>query len=103
MAYAENEDINKSLSVGLINLATTFMAVNDYGDIRVKSIDKKVIDEFSKYEGICKQVKEDVKQILAVQEKELTRRKQCKRLRERKSTNRQLIVSNGRNKNTLKL
>ncbi|KAF5269296.1 hypothetical protein FQR65_LT02597 [Abscondita terminalis] len=91
IAYAENEEINKSLSVGLTNFVGSFTVINDYGDVRVKSVDKKIVDELSKYESICKQVKDDVKQIFADQEKELARRKQFKRVRERKGTNRQLL------------
>ncbi|KAK5645658.1 hypothetical protein RI129_004122 [Pyrocoelia pectoralis] len=90
LSIANNEEINKSLPVGLTNLAASITSINDYGNARVQNIDTKIVDEFSKYETICKQAKDDVKQIFTAQERELAKRKQCKRVREKKSS-RQII------------
>ncbi|KAB0798288.1 hypothetical protein PPYR_09281 [Photinus pyralis] len=90
LSIAENEDISKSLSEGLTNLSMTFTNISGYGNARAQNIDLKVIQEFSKYENICKNAKEDVKQIFSAQEREMAKRKQCKRVREKKS-NRQTI------------
>ncbi|KAF5306645.1 hypothetical protein FQA39_LY08834 [Lamprigera yunnana] len=91
ITYADNEEINKSLSLGLTNFANSFTVLNNYGDARVKYIDKKIVGEFCKYETICKQVKEDLKQMLTIQEKEFAKKKQFKRMRERKLLNRQMM------------
>lgn len=91
--YAELEDIDKSLALGLTNFANTLTTISDYGDLRVQNIDKNVIKQFSKYENICKHAKEEVKQIFGAREKELNRKKQLDRIREKNPRNRQQIVS----------
>lgn len=68
-------------------------SISDYGDVRVKNIDKKVVDGLSKYESICKHAKEEVKQIYFARDRELARKRQLDRLRERNPRNRQQIVS----------
>lgn len=67
-------------------------SVSDYGDIRVKSIDKKVVDGFMRYQNICKHAKEEVKQIYYARDRELNKKRQLDRLRERAPRNRQQIV-----------
>lgn len=90
--FAESEEINKSLSLGLANFASTFATISDYGDVRVQHIDNKVIREFSQYENVCKQAKEEVKQIFNARDRELSRKKQLDRIREKNPRNRQQIV-----------
>lgn len=93
LAYSESENINKSLAHGLENFANSITTISDYGDLRVQTIDKKVVQEFSLYESICKQAKDEVKYIFNARDKELSRKKQLDRTRERNPRNRQLIVS----------
>ncbi|XP_022914279.2 CBY1-interacting BAR domain-containing protein 1 isoform X2 [Onthophagus taurus] len=92
VAYAETEDINKSLSNGLINFATQISSISDYGDVRTQNIDQKVVNEFSQYENICKHAKDEVKQIYAARTKEISRKRQLDRAKERNPRNRQQIV-----------
>lgn len=66
--------------------------ISDYGDVRVKNIDKKVVEGLGKYEAICKHAKDDVKQIYFSRDRELARKRQLDRLRERNPRNRQQIV-----------
>ncbi|KAF2882394.1 hypothetical protein ILUMI_23764 [Ignelater luminosus] len=90
--FAESEEINKSLSLGLANFASTFATISDYGDARVQHIDNKVVREFSQYENVCKQAKEEVKQIFNARDRELSRKKQLDRIREKNPRNRQQII-----------
>ncbi|CAH0556436.1 unnamed protein product [Brassicogethes aeneus] len=90
--YSTNENINKSLAVGLENFADSFSNIADYGDARVQLIDNKVVAEFAKYEHICKHVKNEVKDIYSARDKEVTRKNQLDRIRERNPRNRQPII-----------
>lgn len=91
---AEIEGVNKSLSMGLLNFASALANISDYGDMRVKNIDTKVINQLSQYEDVCKRTRDDVKLGFSVRERELQRKKQYDRLRDRNPRNRQQIVRN---------
>lgn len=90
--YAETEIINRSLAVGLENFADSISTLSDYGDVRVQLIDNKVVKEFSRYEDICKHVRDEVKDIYSARDKEINRKRQLDRIRERNPRNRQQIV-----------
>lgn len=93
LSIAENENINKSLAVGLENFANCISQISDYGDMRVQTIDCKVVGEFTRYEDICKQVKDEVKDIYNTRDKEIAKKRHLDRLRERNPRNRHQIVS----------
>lgn len=93
--YAQAENINRSLSNGLNNFATTLSVIGDYRDARVHRLDAKVISPLSQYSLICKHVREDVRNTFAARDRELTRRSQLDKLRGKNPRNRQLIVSFG--------
>lgn len=92
VTYAEYEDINTSLSNALAGFSNCMSLIGDYGDVRVHNIDKRVVSDLGRYEGICKHAKEEVKQIYYVRDRELARKRQLDRLRERNPRNRQQIV-----------
>ncbi|XP_024935610.1 protein FAM92A-B isoform X3 [Cephus cinctus] len=89
--YAESENINQSLSNGLINFATTLSVIGDYRDAEVQRLDSKVIAPVSQYSVICKHAREDVKNTFAARDKEITRRRHLDKIRERNPRNRQMI------------
>lgn len=91
--YAESENINKSLAMGLESFAESLSTISDYGDNRVQMLDSKVINEFSRYEDICKHVKEEVKDIYIAREREMNKKRQLDRIKDRNPRNRQQIVS----------
>lgn len=91
--YAEAESINRSLSNGLVNFATTLSVIGDYRDAEVHRLDSKVISPLSQYELICKHVREDVKNAFAARERELNRRRQLDKLLDKNPQNRKMIVS----------
>lgn len=90
--FAGKETINKSLVLALENFAESLSSLSDYGDARVQGIDNQVVDQFRKYEDICKNVKDEVKEIYTARDKEMSRRRQLDKIRERNPRNRQQIV-----------
>lgn len=93
--YAETEHINKSLSNGLENFADSLRLLTEFGDKRVQYLETKVVTELAKYKEVCKHAKEEVKEIYSAREKELSRKKQLFKIKEKNPKNRQQIVSNG--------
>lgn len=91
--YAETESVNKSLSSGLESLADSLQLLTDYGDKRVHNLETKVVAELSKYKDVCKHAKDEVKEIYSAREKELSRKKQLYKIKEKNPRNRQQIVS----------
>lgn len=89
---SETEGIGKSLGTGLLHFASVLANISDYEDARVSDIDKKVVRQLSQYEDVCKRAREDVKIGLSVREREMQRKKQYDRLRDRNPRNRQQIV-----------
>ncbi|KAJ8973593.1 hypothetical protein NQ317_010030, partial [Molorchus minor] len=90
--YAESENINKSLALGLENFADCLSAIGDYGNMRTQSVDSKVVAEFARYEDICKHVRGEIKDIYSAREKEINKKRQLDRTRERNPRNRQQII-----------
>ncbi|XP_025836342.1 protein FAM92A [Agrilus planipennis] len=90
--YAEGEDVNKSLQEALFSFSKCVLKISDYCNLRVLNIDKNVTNELSQYELICKHCKEDVKEIFASREKEVLRKKQLERIKEKNPKNRQQII-----------
>lgn len=93
LAYSDAETVNKTLSNALANFSTILLSLGDFKDARVQKLDNKVVAELSQYEVICKHAKEEVKQTFISRDKEIGRKKQLDKLRERNPRNRQQIVS----------
>lgn len=91
--YVENEIVNKSLSNGLENFADSLALLTDFGDKRVQFLETKVVAGLAKYKDVCKHAKEEVKEIYTAREKELSRKKQLYKIKEKNPRNRQQIVS----------
>lgn len=64
-----------------------------YRDAEVQRLDSKVTSPLSQYAAICKNAREDVRNTFSARDKELTRRRNLDRIRERNPRNRQMIVS----------
>ncbi|XP_045470236.1 protein FAM92A-A [Harmonia axyridis] len=90
--YTESEEISKSQCLELQNFSEAMQVLSDYGENRVTAIDHKVVGEFSKYGYICKQLKEEIKQIYNAKDRETSKKRQLDRIRERNPKNRQQIV-----------
>ena len=70
-----------------------YAADMSFRDAEVKRLESKVVNELSQYDGICKHSREEVKATFSAREKELVRKRQLDRIRERNPRNRQMIVS----------
>ncbi|XP_066594729.1 CBY1-interacting BAR domain-containing protein 1 [Prorops nasuta] len=90
-SYAEAETINRSLSSGLSNFSATLSVISDYRDAEVQRLDAKIVAPLSQYFIVCKHAREDVKNTFTARDKELSKRRNLDRLRERNPRNRQLI------------
>lgn len=90
--YSENETINKSLKQGLFNFANTLGYVGDYRDMQVEYLDKNVVQELSHYDTACRNVKDEIKNIYTTREREMSRRRNLDRIKERNPRNRQQIT-----------
>ncbi|XP_063977287.1 CBY1-interacting BAR domain-containing protein 1-A isoform X2 [Diachasmimorpha longicaudata] len=89
--YAESETINRSLSSGLTNFSTTLSVIGDYRDAEVRRLDSKIIAPLSQYSTVCKHAREEVKNTFTARERELVKRRQLEKVRERNPRNRQVI------------
>ncbi|ENN73665.1 hypothetical protein YQE_09742, partial [Dendroctonus ponderosae] len=92
ISYSAGETVNRSLSIGLDGFAASMSTLSDYGDARTRGLELKVVGEFSKYEDICKRAREEVRDIFAAREREMQRKKQLDRIREKNPRNRQQIM-----------
>lgn len=90
--YAESENVNKSLSIGLESFADSLQLLTEFGDKRVQFLDSKVVGELAKYKDVCKHAKDEVKDIYSAREKELNRKKQLNKIKQKNPRNRQQIV-----------
>ncbi|XP_054006100.1 CBY1-interacting BAR domain-containing protein 1-A isoform X2 [Hylaeus anthracinus] len=89
--YAQSETVNRSLTTGLTNFSATLSVIGDYRDAEVQRFDAKIIAPLSQYSALCKHAKDDVKNTFTARDKELTRKRQLDRLRERNPRNKQMI------------
>ncbi|XP_054283008.1 CBY1-interacting BAR domain-containing protein 1-B-like isoform X2 [Macrosteles quadrilineatus] len=89
--YAESETINTTLKTRMSEVAKTFNLLGDFRELEVQRLDKKVVDVFGQYEGICHRSKEELKVILSARDKELNHQRQLDRLIQRNPHNRQQI------------
>ncbi|XP_011268862.1 protein FAM92A-A isoform X2 [Camponotus floridanus] len=89
--YADSEIINRSLSAGLANFSATLSVIGDYRDAEVQRLDAKITAPLSQYATICKHARDDVKSTFAARDRELTRRRQLDKVRERNPRNQQMI------------
>lgn len=90
--YADTENVNQTLKTALTEFSSVLATVGDYRDTQVKRIEQKVVNELSQYDGICKHSREEVKATFSAREKELIRKRQLERIRERNPRNRQMIT-----------
>ncbi|XP_044743164.1 protein FAM92A isoform X1 [Chrysoperla carnea] len=89
--YSNSESVNKTLREALTNFSTILLSLGDFKDARVQKLDNKVVAELSQYEVICKHAKDEVKHTFVLREKEINRKKQLDKIRERNPRNRQQI------------
>ncbi|XP_066255158.1 CBY1-interacting BAR domain-containing protein 1 [Euwallacea similis] len=92
LSYSSSETVNKSLSIGLDSFADCMSTLSDYGDARTQALELKVVGELSRYHDICKKAKEEVRNVFGAREREVQRKRQLDRIRDRNPKNRQQIL-----------
>ncbi|XP_014215410.2 protein FAM92A [Copidosoma floridanum] len=89
--YANAEDVNRSMSMCLVNFASTLSVVGDYRDAKVQRLNANVIAPLSQYQNTCKRARENVKTTFAARDEELKRKKLLEKVREENPKNQQRI------------
>ncbi|XP_076254832.1 CBY1 interacting BAR domain containing protein Fam92 isoform X1 [Rhynchophorus ferrugineus] len=90
--YSANESVNKSLALGLQNFSNSLSSLSDYSDLLVQNLDSKIVGILCKYEEICKRSREEIKHVFEAREKEIQRKKQLSKIKDRYPRNRQVIA-----------
>ncbi|CAH0382047.1 unnamed protein product [Bemisia tabaci] len=88
-AYSVAEFDNSTLKSGLKNLANVFIQIGTYGDEEAHLIESAVVKEITSYDEAFKPVREELKQLISLKDKQLMRRKHLDRIKERGYRNRQ--------------
>ncbi|RZF42183.1 hypothetical protein LSTR_LSTR004332 [Laodelphax striatellus] len=92
-SYSEGEKINRSLKQGLGDFSNTLVEIGDYRNIETQRLDKRVVQELVQYESVCRNAKDEVKNIFSARDRELAWKKQLERVKERNPYNRQQITT----------
>ncbi|XP_039280860.1 protein FAM92A-like isoform X2 [Nilaparvata lugens] len=92
-SYSESEKINRSLKQGLGDFSNTLVEIGDYRNIETQRLDKRVVQELVQYESVCRNAKDEVKNIFSARDRELAWKKQLERVKERNPYNRQQITT----------
>uniref|UniRef100_A0A8D9ESU7 Protein FAM92A1-B n=1 Tax=Cacopsylla melanoneura TaxID=428564 RepID=A0A8D9ESU7_9HEMI len=85
--YSESETVSKSLSRGLLKLATVMTELGDIRDAEVKLLEEHILPQLAQYEDKCKYAKSEVSTIGGAFTREANRRKDCEKLRQRNMKN----------------
>ncbi|XP_059485230.1 CBY1-interacting BAR domain-containing protein 1-A-like [Neocloeon triangulifer] len=88
----EAEEVNKSTNAGLQEFANSFSVIADNREIFLKRFESQILEPFSSIGAQCREVRESVKLSLAAKEKELTRKRNVEKIRQRNPRNRQKIL-----------
>ncbi|KAF4525962.1 hypothetical protein B566_EDAN000753 [Ephemera danica] len=90
--YAASESINQSLQGGLQSVAKNYAAIGDHRDAFVRRLETHVVAMFAPIGSQCKDIRDEVKATFAVRDREISRRKQVDKLKQRNPRNRQKIL-----------
>ncbi|XP_066143560.1 CBY1-interacting BAR domain-containing protein 1 [Euwallacea fornicatus] len=66
--------------------------LSDYADVRTQALELKVVGELSRYQDICKKAKDEIRDVFGAREREVQRKRQLDRVRDRNPRNRQQIL-----------
>lgn len=71
--YGQMEAFNLTLAHGLNSLANAVTFIADIRDLEVERMTAKVSQELAQFEGICKKVKEKMKESISMRDKEVSK------------------------------
>jgi FAM92 protein len=90
---SDGEQFNFTTEKALENLANGFTFLADQTDLKIQRIEEKVLPDLSQYQIICQNAKEEVKNQVALRDREISKRKQLDITRRMKNEN-DIILSN---------
>uniref|UniRef100_A0A0A9YIY6 Protein FAM92A1 n=2 Tax=Lygus hesperus TaxID=30085 RepID=A0A0A9YIY6_LYGHE len=90
--YASKEQINKTLKVCLENLAQLLACLGDHRDNSTLFLEEQVMTSLTQYATRCKNYNSEIKNIYCAKEKELCKRRQLTKIRQRLPQNFKVIM-----------
>ncbi|XP_058980665.1 CBY1-interacting BAR domain-containing protein homolog isoform X2 [Musca domestica] len=85
--YADEEDINESLTEGLKNVTNAVTVMADYMDIHVHRMEIKIINEMTQFENLCKTSRDNLRTAVIARDKEVLKQRQMLDLKNKFSAN----------------
>ncbi|EDW76504.1 uncharacterized protein Dwil_GK15496 [Drosophila willistoni] len=85
--YADDEEINESLSSGMKSFTNAVTMLGDYMDINVHRLELKLVNELSQFEQLCKSTRDNLRLAVIARDKEVLRQRQMLELKSKFSAN----------------
>uniref|UniRef100_T1HDW6 BAR domain-containing protein n=1 Tax=Rhodnius prolixus TaxID=13249 RepID=T1HDW6_RHOPR len=73
--YGTEEVINKTVKINLVKFAESMATIGDLGESRISVIEQNVVKPFLQYSTLCRNAKNEVRNLLSAKENELSRRR----------------------------
>ncbi|XP_073822412.1 CBY1 interacting BAR domain containing protein Fam92 isoform X2 [Musca autumnalis] len=85
--YADEEEINESLTEGLKNLTNAVTIMADYMDLNVHRMEIKIVNEMAQFENLCKTTRDNLRSAVIARDKEVLKQRQMLDLKSKFSAN----------------
>ncbi|BFF96384.1 protein FAM92A [Drosophila madeirensis] len=85
--YADDEEINESLSTGLKSFTNAVTIMGDYMDINVHRLEHKIVNEMSQFEQLCKSTRDNLRLAVIARDKEVLRQRQMLEIKSKFAAN----------------
>ncbi|XP_043949885.1 CBY1-interacting BAR domain-containing protein homolog isoform X2 [Drosophila biarmipes] len=86
-SYADDEEINESLSNGLKSFTNAVTIIGDYMDVKVHRLEHKIVNELAQFEQLCKSTRDNLRLAVIARDKEVLRQRQMLELKSKFSAN----------------
>ncbi|XP_041450759.1 protein FAM92A isoform X2 [Drosophila obscura] len=85
--YADDEEINESLSAGLKSFTNAVTIMGDYMDINVHRLEHKIVNEMSQFDQLCKSTRDNLRLAVIARDKEVLRQRQMLEIKSKFAAN----------------
>ncbi|XP_015036135.2 protein FAM92A isoform X1 [Drosophila pseudoobscura] len=85
--YADEEEINESLSTGLKSFTNAVTIMGDYMDINVHRLEHKIVNEMTSFEQLCKSTRDNLRLAVIARDKEVLRQRQMLEIKSKFAAN----------------
>ncbi|XP_061396598.1 CBY1-interacting BAR domain-containing protein homolog [Musca vetustissima] len=85
--YADEEEINESLTEGLKNMTNAVTIMADYMDLNVHRMEIKIVNEMAQFETLCKTTRDNLRTAVIARDKEVLKQRQMLDLKSKFSAN----------------